>query len=76
MKLKVISFRTDQDQIDVLHNITHCTTNSASQIIRNAINRELEMIRLDVEMGGVDMDKDKQELLENYLLSLDHKDEI
>lgn len=69
--MKVMSFRTTEEQIDLLHQLTHCTSNSASQIIRLAIDKELQDI-LDASREGIHkISPEKESAIENYLGFLD-----
>jgi hypothetical protein len=61
--MKVMTFRTTESQIDILHKITHGTSQSASSIIRSAIDGELASILELSEIGGFNLtDKEKEEL--------------
>jgi hypothetical protein len=64
--MKVMSFRTTEAQIDVLHDITHGTATSASEIIRRAIDTELERLFHASEEGLYKLPKYKQEHIMQY----------
>lgn len=72
--MKVMSFRTTQEQIDVLHSVTHCSAKSASQIIRLAIDQELESMLEASKEGIHELSKEREQTIQEYLDWASHQD--
>ena len=64
MSKKVISFRTDKEQIDIVHSICHGSSISPSEFIRRAIENHIEAINKHY------LDKQTSKEVKSYLESI------